>query len=627
MMAHLIACTVTAAIALGAAMALRGRSAGLRHALILAAILRFALPTDWLAEAGRKLAPRQPIRAVALTRIGHFAAMVDSSFQRAPEPRPRGRHFDWLRLFWCAGFAATVSLWMRGMLRRIPEMRAASVEENAALERVTQAFGGRAALSIVARDQAPGACGIWRPKIVLPDGLSKALSADELEAVLAHELAHIRRRDNLTAAAAHLVSCAFWFYPLVWWLERQAHGEREAACDELVLRRGVNPEDYLAAILKVCRMAFSVAPAYAAATGANLKRRMAVILAGRFRRPAPSALRMAVVTVVAAGVVAPLGTALVKDPPIVSVIQRIAAIPMSDAAPAPQPTLPQQAKPRVTGKLHAMVQAPPPVLQTDQPFRGHIQSPMPQVSQLLREPQAAEDETVKRYVERVRRAFTARSPADKAVAAGVAQLEAGNALGAEESFRMALALEPWNGEAVEGIVSALIAQGRRNLALTFLNQHKPAFWNEDPAAALTFAQALDQAGDWRSAEKAYSMTIALDPKNVTALNNVAALLLQHGGDLDDALMYAKRAFEQGADLPDVIETLGLIQLRRGEFDAASQMLNRLLQAAPERAAKLAIEIALSGRSGEVREMLTVALAASASPEAKQAIGAILSQIK
>ncbi len=77
----------------------------------------------------------------------------------------------------------------------------------------------------------------------------------------------------------------------------------------------------------------------------------------------------------------------------------------------------------------------------------------------------------------------------------------------------------------------------------------------------------------------------------------------------------------------MIETLGLIQLRRGEFDAASQMLDRLLQAAPERAAKLAIEIALSGRSGEVREMLTAALAASASPEAKQEIGAILSQIK
>jgi Tfp pilus assembly protein PilF len=223
-----------------------------------------------------------------------------------------------------------------------------------------------------------------------------------------------------------------------------------------------------------------------------------------------------------------------------------------------------------------------------------------------------------------------RNTAAARIQAGLAQLEAGNAMGAEESFRMAMAYEPWNADAVAGIVSALIAQGRREAALQFLHQHKPALWSDDPAAAqagLTFALELERAGDWRDAEKAYATVIAVEPKNVKALNNLAYLLSQHGGDLDDALMYANRAVAQGPDTPEVIDTLGYVHVKRGELDSALASFDSLLQKAPEHAEHLALLLASNGRGDAVRQELTAALANNDSPAARQAIQTILGKLQ
>ena len=74
---------------------------------------------------------------------------------------------------------------------------------------------------------------------------------------MAHEVCHVRRRDNLTAALHMLVEAAFWFHPLVWWLGARLVAERERACDEAVLRLGRRPEAYAEGILKVCGSAWS----------------------------------------------------------------------------------------------------------------------------------------------------------------------------------------------------------------------------------------------------------------------------------------------------------------------------------------------------------------------------------
>ncbi|MGC1305060.1 MAG: M56 family metallopeptidase, partial [Caulobacteraceae bacterium] len=61
----------------------------------------------------------------------------------------------------------------------------------------------------------PGLVGIWRPVLLLPEGIATQLAPAEVDAILAHELSHLRRRDNLTAAMHMLVEALFWFHPLV----------------------------------------------------------------------------------------------------------------------------------------------------------------------------------------------------------------------------------------------------------------------------------------------------------------------------------------------------------------------------------------------------------------------------
>src|SRR5580765_7099721 len=64
----------------------------------------------------------------------------------------------------------------------------------------------------------PGILGIARPALIWPAGISDRLEDAHLEAILAHEVWHVRRYDNLAAAVHMVVEAAFWFHPLVWWL-------------------------------------------------------------------------------------------------------------------------------------------------------------------------------------------------------------------------------------------------------------------------------------------------------------------------------------------------------------------------------------------------------------------------
>jgi len=68
----------------------------------------------------------------------------------------------------------------------------------------------------------------------LPDGIQARLTLQEMDAILAHELCHFRRRDNLTAAIHMLVESLFWFHPLVWWISHRLSELSELACDAVV---------------------------------------------------------------------------------------------------------------------------------------------------------------------------------------------------------------------------------------------------------------------------------------------------------------------------------------------------------------------------------------------------------
>ena len=116
----------------------------------------------------------------------------------------------------------------------------------------------------------------------MPDGVAGQLTEPQLDAILAHELCHVRRRDNLAAAIHMVVEALFWFHPLVWWVGARLVEERERACDEEVLSLGNAPEVYAEGILRICELYLkSPLPCVAGVTGANLKRRIEEIMSNR----------------------------------------------------------------------------------------------------------------------------------------------------------------------------------------------------------------------------------------------------------------------------------------------------------------------------------------------------------
>lgn len=92
--------------------------------------------------------------------------------------------------------------------------------------------------------QAPTAIGFFRPTIVMPAWLMDELSTEDLNHVLLHELAHIRRWDDWTNLAQKIVRALLFFHPVVWWIERRISLEREMACDEAVVATTANPRAY-----------------------------------------------------------------------------------------------------------------------------------------------------------------------------------------------------------------------------------------------------------------------------------------------------------------------------------------------------------------------------------------------
>jgi uncharacterized protein (TIGR03435 family) len=128
----------------------------------------------------------------------------------------------------------------------------------------------------------PGVFGVFRPSLLLPAGLSDHLTPEQFNAIVAHELCHVRRRDNLTSAIQTIVDALFWFYPVVWWIQARLVHERERACDEAVLQMGNDPQDYAQGIVTVCKFYLkSPLVCVSGVTGSDLQRREEMIMQKR----------------------------------------------------------------------------------------------------------------------------------------------------------------------------------------------------------------------------------------------------------------------------------------------------------------------------------------------------------
>lgn len=140
---------------------------------------------------------------------------------------------------WALGAATCLARllggWMHARrLRRLPD-RGLPARCREAVERISQTMGVRASVRLVesAAVAVPMTMGWLAPVVLLPAAALAGLSAGQLEAILAHELAHIRQRDYLVNLLQALVESALFYHPAVWWVSRHVRMEREYCCDDL----------------------------------------------------------------------------------------------------------------------------------------------------------------------------------------------------------------------------------------------------------------------------------------------------------------------------------------------------------------------------------------------------------
>src|SRR5262249_746568 len=122
-----------------------------------------------------------------------------------------------------------------------------------ALERVAKHLHLRRAVTIVQSTlvRAPVVVGWLRPFILLPVGIGCELPLGQLDAILAHELAHVRRHDFPINVLQTLIEAVFFYHPAVWWLSQRIRAERENCCDDLAIAALGNRGDYGRALLAI----------------------------------------------------------------------------------------------------------------------------------------------------------------------------------------------------------------------------------------------------------------------------------------------------------------------------------------------------------------------------------------
>jgi bla regulator protein blaR1 len=355
---HLWQSTLFAVVAAFLTLVLRKNRARVRYRLWLAASVKFLIPFSVLISLGGHLG--KP-RVSESTQSGLYSVVEELSqpFTQTAAPvvvpgahaSSPAHHLPWLRgvltAVWLCGFVATLSVWgwrwrrVSAAVRRgaVPVQRGPEVD---ALRRLEQIAGVRTTiLFLLSRDSLePGIFGIVRPALVWPAGISEHLTDAHLEAIIAHEVCHVRRRDNLAAAMHMVVEAIFWFHPLVWWLGARLMEERERACDEEVLQLGNPPLVYAESILKTCE--FSVGSPLACisgVTGADLKKRIVDIM------QKPVALKLDLgkkLLLIAAGAMAAAGPVvfgLIQEPqsqagaPVVSTAPKVPAFEVASIKP------------------------------------------------------------------------------------------------------------------------------------------------------------------------------------------------------------------------------------------------------------------------------------------------------
>jgi uncharacterized protein (TIGR03435 family) len=322
---HLWQSTLIAAALAMLTLAFRRAHAQTRYGIWFAASLKFLIPFAALTSLGAQLEWREalpstpPEWTAAIEAVGEpfTSPPVDIVLPRAISVGANVPLSLIAGAIWAAGFVTLLGVWLVRWRRVSRAAYSGTRIESGRTHDALRSLSSTSRLPLVESETSlePGVFGILRPVLLWPREIDMRLDDAQVRAVLAHELTHARRRDNLTAAMHMFVEAIFWFHPLVWWIGARLVDERERACDEEVVRLGTDPDVYAESILKTCQF-FVESPlaCVPGVTGSNLKKRIERIMSdcpgGRLSRFAKAFLA----TIAIATVTAPVGIGALTTP-------------------------------------------------------------------------------------------------------------------------------------------------------------------------------------------------------------------------------------------------------------------------------------------------------------------------
>lgn len=319
---HLLQSTLFLALAALLTWNLRHQHARIRYWVWMVASAKFLVPFALLINLGKQFTS---IFGFDTVSVRGFSVAIKVIANTAPViASPLARQLRWLTAAWLVGTVAVAAFrclrWRkaaRDIQRATPAYEGRELE---LLRRIESNLGVGRPMKVVRSTAAsePGVFGILRPVLLWPEGVSEHLTDLELAAILTHEVRHVQRKDNLTAAIHMIVEALFWFHPLVWWLGARLVAERERACDEDVLALGSTPRAYAGSILKVCEFCLrSPLVCMSGVAGGDLRKRMVLIMKNRELKELGFYRKLALGTIALACIAGPLAIGLVhaSEPP------------------------------------------------------------------------------------------------------------------------------------------------------------------------------------------------------------------------------------------------------------------------------------------------------------------------
>lgn len=253
-------------------------------AVVLAVCLRLShgLPPArrYLMTGGALLSA--PVAFLGFLRFDSAAATVVA---------PAGANFDgadWARPLAIVWFCGVLLLSLRtfgGWVYLRLLIRRATPCAWPALGSLCERMGLRRPVALRSSDRSdsPFTAGWRRPVIVVPLATIAGLPADQLEAILLHELAHIRRLDYVAEWGLQAMETLFFYHPAVWWMTAMARRECERSCDDMAIAAGADRACYARALVGIEEMRLPVLAN--GGSGSDLRGRVARIL-GHSPRPA-----------------------------------------------------------------------------------------------------------------------------------------------------------------------------------------------------------------------------------------------------------------------------------------------------------------------------------------------------